>query len=326
MTAVGDGSPPDRVLVLRALGLGDLLTAVPALRGLRRAFPAAALTLACPRVLEPLVRLTGAFDEVVDVPGLGALGHPEPVADLVVNLHGSGPQSIADALGTGAPTIWSHRHPAFPRLAGPAWDPDQHEVVRWCRLLQYFGVAANPDGLSLAVPATASPAPGAVVVHPGAASVARRWPPERFAAVARALSEKGEQVVVTGSAAEQDLASKVADLAGLPPDAVLAGGLGLDDLAALVARAGLLVCGDTGVAHLASAYATPSVVLFGPTPPAWWGPPASGPHVVLWAGRRGDPHGDRPDPGLLQISPPDVLASLPRRRVLPGSGGVSSGM
>ncbi|CNG86795.1 transferase [Mycobacterium tuberculosis] len=73
-------------------------------------------------------------------------------------------------------------------------------------------------------------------------------------------------------------------------------------MAALVAAARLVVCGDTGVAHLATAFRTPSVLLFGPTPPGRWGPPGRAEHRVLWAGRPGDPHGREPSPGLLEIS------------------------
>ncbi|MDQ3822907.1 MAG: glycosyltransferase family 9 protein, partial [Actinomycetota bacterium] len=75
--------------------------------------------------------------------------------------------------------------------------------------------------------------------------------------------------------------------------------------------AGRVVCGDTGVAHLATAFATPSVVLFGPTPPSLWGPPPGRTwHRALWAGGRGDPHADAPHPGLLEIRVDDVLAAL----------------
>jgi ADP-heptose:LPS heptosyltransferase len=82
-------------------------------------------------------------------------------------------------------------------------------------------------------------------------------------------------------------------------------------LPAVLTEIDALVSGDTGVAHLATALRTPSVVLFGPTPPDEWGPPPGRPaHRVLWAGRRGDPHGDAPDPGLLEISVGDVLAAL----------------
>jgi hypothetical protein len=53
------------------------------------------------------------------------------------------------------------------------------------------------------------------------------------------------------------------------------------------------------------------VLLFGPTSPALWGPPENRPwNRALWAGRTGDPHADRPDPGLLEIQVSDVLAAL----------------
>jgi ADP-heptose:LPS heptosyltransferase len=125
--------------------------------------------------------------------------------------------------------------------------------------------------------------------------------------VARAA---GPRVVVTGDAGERALALEVAAAAGLPEQAVLAGRTSLLELAAAVSAAARLVCGDTGVAHLATALGTPSVVLFGPTPPAEWGPPPDPRHAVLWAGRRGDPHADAPDPGLLEIGVDEVVARL----------------
>jgi len=82
-------------------------------------------------------------------------------------------------------------------------------------------------------------------------------------------------------------------------------------LGRLVAAADRVVCCDTGVAHLATALGTPSVVLFGPTSPALWGPPADRPwHRALWAGGSGDPHGQLPDPGLLAIAADQVLEAL----------------
>ncbi len=175
-------------------------------------------------------------------------------------------------------------------------------MARWCRLVAAYGFDADPGDLDLPAPAAASPAPGAVVVHPGAAFAARRWPAERFAAVAAALRDRGERVVVTGGPGETSLARRVADLAGLGAAADLSGRTPLPELAALVAAARLVVCGDTGVAHLATAFRTPSVLLFGPTPPGRWGPPDRAEHRVLWAGRHGDPHGREPCPGLLEIS------------------------
>ena len=196
---------------------------------------------------------------------------------------------------------------------GVRWRASEHEVARWCRLLEESGIPADPDALGLPAPTVAAPvAPGGTVIHPGAASPARRWPPERWAAVARAELAAGRRVVVTGSAAERDLAAAIARDAG---DAVtvLAGETDLLELAATVAGAGRVVCGDTGVAHLATAFGTPSVVLFGPTPPSEWGPPPDRPqHQVLWAGARGDPHAPRPDAGLLAIGVDEVLGALDR--------------
>jgi ADP-heptose:LPS heptosyltransferase len=264
------------MLVLRALGIGDLLIAVPALRGLRRRCDR--LVLAAPAWLGPLVDLTGCVDVLAPTPGLGALRWQEP--GTAVNLHGAGPQSIADLVATGPELLITHRHDAFPALSGPLWVEEQHEVRRWCRLLAWHGIAADPDELDLVRPEVASVAPGAAVVHPGASVPERRWRAAGFAAVARELAGD-RRVVVTGSAAERGLAVDVATRAGLPESSVLAGS-GLAELAAVVAGASLVVSNDTGVGHLATAYGTPSVVLFGATPPRRWGPPEDRPrHAAL---------------------------------------------
>ena len=75
----------------------------------------------------------------------------------------------------------------------------------------------------------------------------------------------------------------------------------------------LVVSGDTGVAHVASAYGTPSVVLFGPVSPARWGPPADPRHQVLWHGDgTGDPHGADLDPALQRITVDEVGCAVDR--------------
>jgi ADP-heptose:LPS heptosyltransferase len=312
------------LLVLRALGLGDLLTAVPALRALRRSHPGHRLVLAGPAALTPLVRLTGAVDEVLPAEGLAAppvLRLPGPPPELAVNLHGRGPESTWSLAALHPRRLWAFAGPGAgpgrgggpvpgggpgpggPGGSGPAWPEGVHEVERWCRLLDFHGVPADPADLHLDPPGEPSPAPGAVVVHPGAASGSRCWPVDRYAAVAAALRADGHRVIVTAGPGERELAGAVGGEL-LSPD--------LPGLAALVAAAELVVCGDTGVAHLATAYRTPSVLLFGPTPPAVWGP-RQGPHTVLWAGGTGDPHGAHPDPALLALTTDDVLDAARRR-------------
>ncbi|MEA2288989.1 MAG: hypothetical protein QOD55_986 [Solirubrobacteraceae bacterium] len=303
---------PPRLIVLRALGLGDLLTAVPALRALAAAFPGHRRLLLAPAWVEPLVALLGgAVDGVLDTDARRAPPADLPPdargADLAVNLHGRGPQSHA-ALRAARP----RRLIAFAGDGhgdGPAWRADEHEVARWCRLLAESGIPADPAALDLEAPA-GTERHGATVLHPGAAAPARCWPAERWAAVARAEAAAGRRVLVSAGPGEEEVAAATAAAAGLPPAVVRAGG-DVGDLARLVAGAGRVACADTGVAHLATALRVPSVVLFGPTPPARWGPPPERSwHRVLWTGRRGDPNGPAPDPGLLEIEPGAVVAEL----------------
>lgn len=302
--------PRPLVLAYRALGLGDLLTAVPALRALRRSWPEAHLVLAAPSVLAPLARLIGAVDELLPTRPFEDLRVPAP--DLAVNLHGRGPRSHVTLLACRPAQLVAFACPAA-GVAGPRWQADEHEVHRWCRLLDESGIPADPMDLAIAVPARPLGRGGraGTVVHPGAASPARRWPVDRFAEVARAEQAQGRRVVVTGSPEERPLALELARLAGLAERDVLAGKTDLAGLVDVVAGAERLVCGDTGVAHLATALGTPSVVLFGPTSPALWGPPPGARrHRALWAGLDGDPHGNRPGPGLLRIPVGAVLDEL----------------
>jgi ADP-heptose:LPS heptosyltransferase len=269
------------ILVLRALGIGDLATGVPALRALRRAFPGRTLALAAPAWLGPMVELVGGIDALVPCAGLEPRTLPK--ASWAVNLHGKGPQSHRLLRRSRPARLRAFACPEAEHVDGPEWSDDEHEVRRWCRLLEWYGVATDPTDLGLISPPRVRP--GAAVVHPGAKAVARRWPPERFAAVARHLRARGDDVAVTGSAAERPLAERVAALAGLPPDAVLAGRTDSGELAGVVAHARLVVSGDTGVAHLATAYRIRSVVLFGPMAPRLWGPPPDRPeHRALWQG------------------------------------------
>jgi ADP-heptose:LPS heptosyltransferase len=296
------------ILVLRALGVGDLAAVVPALRALRATFPDRTLALAAPAWLTPLIDLVGGVDRVVPTDGLAPRRWPMEPPEIAVNLHGRGPESHRLLIAAEPAKLWAFGNAAAGHSDGPRWMEEEHEVHRWCRLLRHYGVPADPCDLSLAVPAVDVPR-GATIVHPGAKSPSRRWPPRRYAAVVKALAAGGHRVLITGSDAEQDIARRVATLAGLGPDAVVR--TGLDELAGLVAHARLLVSGDTGIAHLATAYRTPSVVLFGPMPPRRWGPPPDRRyHRAIWHGTRAE-RGDLPGPGvhpaLLAVGVDEVL-------------------
>lgn len=170
--------PADRrstVLVLRALGLGDLLTALPALRAIRDALHRSFVVLAAPAWLAPLALLSGAVDRVLPTRPLGPIALSRPA--LAVNLHGRGPQSHRRLLETQPARLLAFRHHGVPESAGsPEWRPDEHEVRRWCQLLAGSGIPADPrrlhlDHRELPVPEGLREA---TVLHPGAGAPARR--------------------------------------------------------------------------------------------------------------------------------------------------------
>ncbi|MGL5860555.1 MAG: glycosyltransferase family 9 protein, partial [Phycicoccus sp.] len=237
---------PVDVFVLRALGLGDMLTGVPALRALRRALPGARLHLAAPAHLGRFLERRGVVDAVLPLDGLDArpldgldarvpppagLGAPAPPLDgfdgpdarpldglgvplppfadaIGVNLHGRGPQSHALLRRLTPTRMVGFASPAA-NHAGPSWRDDEHEVDRWLRLVT-TELGGHGDAHDLRLPAPAARGDH-VVIHPGAASPARRWPIERWAVVARAFSAAGRVVQVTGSASEAPLGAALAD-------------------------------------------------------------------------------------------------------------------
>jgi hypothetical protein len=308
------GRQPPRVLVYRAIGLGDFLTGVPGYRAVVNAYPDHDVVLAAPAPLGGLADLVGGLAGFVPTAELATPRWSGPQPEVAVDLHGRGPQSHRAVQALNPRRLIGFAN-AEVDVDGPVWRPDEHEVSRWCRLLRESGIPADEDDLGLAVPAAPPVRSGATLVHPGAAALSRRWPAHRFADVAASLQAQGHEVVVTGSAAERALARDVAARAGLPPGSVLAGCLDLPGLAALVAAARLVVCGDTGVAHVATAYATPSVVLFGPMSPALWGPPTQRArlHRTLWRPPSAPPTSvpaGGVDPALLALTVDDVLREV----------------
>src|SRR5205807_9636406 len=89
------GAARPRVLLLRALGLGDFLTGVPAYRAVRRAFPEHEVVLAAPAHFAPLVELTGAIDRLLPADELEPVRWPwsHDAPEVAIDLHGNGPAS-----------------------------------------------------------------------------------------------------------------------------------------------------------------------------------------------------------------------------------------
>jgi ADP-heptose:LPS heptosyltransferase len=146
------------------------------------------------------------------------------------------------------------------------------EIHRHLRVLEHLGVPRQGDHKEFpvrdddrralaAVPQVQALAMGAYAcVHPGASVPERRWPADRFAAVADALAQHGLRVVLTGGAEEASITGAVAR-AMRAPALDLAGQTDLGALAALLEGARLLVSNDTGIVHIAEGVGTPSVIV-----------------------------------------------------------------
>lgn len=333
-----------RIAVFRALpGLGDLLVAVPALRALRAAHPRARITLVGLPPAAAFVRRFGAYvDELLPFPGFPGLPDAEPrIAEvpgfyaraqarrfhLALQMHGSGRYSNPAALLLGARRAAGLYTPGEWKPSGGAFAPfrgDEPERRRCLRVLHAAGIPGEDESLEFPLTEAdraelAAAAPGLdggegfACIHPGASTAGKRWPAERFAAVADALAERGLRVVLTGGADERYATAAVAR-AMRAPALDLAGRTGLGALGALLADARIVVCNDTGVSHLADALRVPSVVVFMAADPARWAPADRALHRPL-----GLPAGFAPPPWMRDPAGawvPDVAEVLGEADVL----------
>jgi ADP-heptose:LPS heptosyltransferase len=302
---------PRRVLVLRALKLGDLLCAVPAFRAMRAAWPSAEIILfGLPWARVLVDRYPEYLDGFREFPGYPGLPEQPPnlerwpdvcaelqseAFDLAVQMHGDGSivNPLLAALGARGSAGFYPPGEACPDAETyMPWPAQGLEVHRLLALCAFWGLPIRGDHLELAVgesdcralatlvgPKTLTTRPY-VCVHPGASAPERRWPLDCFATLGNELSRRGFTVVLTGTAQERALTTALSGrIAGEVLD--LSGRTDLGALAALIAGARLLVCNDTGVSHVAAAVRTPSAVLSTGANPERWSPVDRQRHRVL---------------------------------------------
>jgi len=167
-------------------------------------------------------------------------------------------------------------------------------------------IPRDPDAESWCDRLTASfPSRPVVLLKPGAGWGAKRWPLERYAAVASALAARGFQVLVNAGPGEEPLAAAIAaqsNGAATPVQCSLA------QLIALTRRIALAIGGDTGPLHLACALGRPVVGIYGPTDPARNGPFGNRFRVLRSPfSQRNHARHRQPESGLLTITPEEVL-------------------
>lgn len=279
------------ILVMRPNAIGDFMFALPALHALRYTYPKAKIVfLGKQWHADFLHNRPGPVDEVIvmpPVPGIGAPHDagvdPEPGRrfaaairkekfDIAAQMYGGGRYSNPYLLQFGAKlTIGMKTSDATPL---DRWTPHGEKTNRRLELLQVAAlVGAAPPLLSQEIAVTPqdrreaaalipySEGERLVILHPGASEVRRRWPPERFAAVADTLANKGAVIVISATEEDRHLSGAIVD--HMHHDAIdLTGKLPLSALCGLLERAVMMVANDTGPLHLALSIGTRSVGIF----------------------------------------------------------------
>lgn len=293
MTPAPLEADPRSILILRYSALGDVVLATSVLEPLRQRFPHARIEWLTESAYVPLLSGLPELSRVLPLwrPGRGL--DPQLVGpyDLAVDLQGK-LKTAAIAHAAADRTLTFHRRtPAQAVRALFGADPPLTRASApdlYAEALAPLGIS-GPGRTKVSVSSKAQAMAEEILANvrgprvafgPGARWATKRWPAERYAALADSLAAQGCSVVLVGGPPDVGVleafrravrAPVAADLSSLP----------LDALTAALARVQLLVTNDTGPAHLASAMGTPVLTLFGPTSPRRWGPPAPGRSVSL---------------------------------------------
>lgn len=298
-----------RALVIRHRAGGDLLLTTPALRALRRGLPRASIEVLTARAFRALLSGNPDVDAVLSfdrrsIPSQAALylrllrGGYDLVLDLVSNPRSAFLAALTRArvrVGYDLPgRAWAYtlripREPAGPE--GPVLRYAPEAALDQVRAL---GLSATGTELRLTVGGDASSRMDRwlaesgiprdrplVLCLPAGSWPAKTWPWEGFVATMDALAREEEAAIVwLWGPGERDLAARCRE--AMHGRSWLAPETGWQELAALLARASLLVGNDSGPKHVAVALGVPTATVFGPTHPATWQPP-SGPHRTVEA-------------------------------------------
>jgi heptosyltransferase II len=271
--------------------VGDTVMATPVLRAAREALPHARIVAVLRPGLDEILRGLPWIDATIACPmkGLGGVWRLGAVLrsakpDAVIAL----PNSFRAALGmrlsgAGIRVGYDRDHRGWlltHRFAPPPREKPIAMVEHYAQLAEFaFGVQAIDRRIALKTAPEEHAAADRllegvrqpfVLLNPGANRADKRWPAERFAAVADALAaSRGVEVVVTGAPSETDIVSAVIAAAKTPIVSLAVRGVRLGSLKAVIERAALVITNDTGPRHFAAALGTPVVTLFGPTDHRW---------------------------------------------------------
>ena len=293
------GAASGRIVVLRPGALGDTIVSVDAVAALRNRFPRSIIELVGNGAAASLLLEAALIDEATsfDSPDVSALygSTPEIVdrwrnAKLVV-LWLNDADRIAGAFreAGAAMVVVALPHPPRTFGASPASPRGRGETTArhvsdyLVETLASAGIPprdSSPALLRRPIAAGRSRSPTALL-HPGSGSATKNWPPERFAALARLLFERGWTVHLLRGPADNEAVRTVEGLLD-PGQAAIEEPADVPALASLLASVDLYVGNDSGVSHLSARLAVPTVAIFGFSDAAVWAP--RGPRTAVVSG------------------------------------------
>ncbi|CAN5607423.1 glycosyltransferase family 9 protein [soil metagenome] len=284
-----------KILVIRLRSIGDTVLATPSLIALRRFLPDTQIDILLEDWVAPVLEGFDAVDNILTL-GKDAKSRLKTARkirqnkyDAVFNLHG-GTTSTFFSQASGAPhrigfSTYRYSFLYNHRLPSPVdfWNIKiLHSAEQQLALLGFVGVPVKDKPKSrLAVNSNYKlQITNYALLHPVAAFDTKQWATENFARVAEFLHEKKLQIVAVATKKERDVLEKLQKFSNVP--VTIFDDLTLPEITALAARAELFVGNDSGIAHIAAAVQTPSVVIFGSSNRDHWRPWTDAPNEIVY--------------------------------------------
>jgi lipopolysaccharide heptosyltransferase II len=298
----------NRVLVVKLRSIGDTVLATPSLIALKRFLPDAQIDVLLEDWVAPVLDGSDSVDNVL-IAGKGLAGRTQTARelkrrryDVAFNLHGGTTATFFTAASRAKHRVglatYQYSFLYNHLLSSPAdfWDRDvMHSAEQQLALLGSVGVPVEdrpkshlvvaPRALQsaedkLSDSALGTPLSAFALLHPGTAFFTKRWPPRYFAHVAEYLNKRGIPSVAIGSRSESAIMQEVVDSASVA--IATFDDFTLPEIAALASKAKLFVGNDSGIAHIAAAVNTPSVVIFGSSNHNHWRPWTDAPNEIVY--------------------------------------------
>jgi len=296
-----------KILVIKLTMMGDTILLSPAVKALKEKYSGCELTFLCSKVNYDIVKMWDFIDKIVVFRFDLFFKKPWVVFfqifqlfkerfDLAIDFEQWFRNTaivafLTSKVSVGFKTPKQFKHYLFdifvPHVKG------RHEVLCFCDLVKVVGVEVENKNLFLKIDKGAEEKIRSllknfgieekkyVIIHPscGIHGYYRQWDVEKYAEVAEYISSKGYKIVITGNKDDIQIANKLQKLISYET-LNLAGKTNIQEIVVLINLSKFVICGNTGILHIAAALNIPTVAIHGPTDPNKWGPWGKG-HFVI---------------------------------------------